>query len=381
MFRFNKGFNITIIVLSFVIVLATVVLIAVFPSKFELIFGTGTFLFVSLGMFVSLQSLDTATGARVDSEKSADATVASAESARKALQLALEEAIRAKERYRVENSSLLKLHKGQIHLPLIEPYNRYYASDTEDIYSRQNYDFIFLRNSGVGTASTIDLDVNFINAHEFDGFEFNSEEPIAIRLREGHVQVKNIKFPLYEITTSYVVTEGAPDKIKVNGIYFREELGRKTKRTLRRTFSVNWIKPKRIGSQEKSDEFPVRLPQSFCVLAQQFFLERKLVDNEEMWRTPNPRLRIRVTYTEEILEHMNDHEEARRVKEFEISCNDDVRFVSIEETERFGYIGISCDLNIQTIFDRPLAHLMAEELLEEEMTDGSTGPTGTWRSS
>lgn len=88
MFKFNKGFNITIIVLSFLIVSATAVLIAVFPIKFELIFGTGTFLFVSLGMFVSLQSLDTATGARADSEK----------------------------------SSLLKLHKDKMHIPLVVPF-------------------------------------------------------------------------------------------------------------------------------------------------------------------------------------------------------------------------------------------------------------------
>lgn len=58
MFRFNKGFNITIIVISILIITATAICIGVYPDKFELIFGTGTFVYVSLGMFVSLQSLD-----------------------------------------------------------------------------------------------------------------------------------------------------------------------------------------------------------------------------------------------------------------------------------------------------------------------------------
>ena len=99
-----------------------------------------------------------------------------------------------------------------------------------------------------------------------------------------------------------------------------------------------------------------------------------MIDEKE-WVTPNPRLRVRVTYTEDILEHMNDHAEARRVKEFEISCNEDVRVIRVKEETDFGPRFLLCDFNIQTMFDLPLSALLIEESPEEETIDGSTGPT------
>ncbi|MDW2886703.1 hypothetical protein [Exiguobacterium artemiae] len=373
MFRFNKGFNTTIIVLSILIVTATAVLIAVFPNKFELIFGTGTFIFVSLGMFVSLQSLDTATGARMDSEKSADATVASAESARQALKLAMEEAARTKERYRVENSSILKLHKGKMQIPLLFPFIQPNPFFNDDIYSKQNFDTIFLRNGGFGTATTIDVDVEFVNAHEFDGFKFDTHVD-----KDGNDRIKLAKklpwkYPQYRIETHHVVTEDSRGRIFVEYVYFSEEhekmMGKK------HTYTSNWIKSKRIGTQEKGDEFPIRLPIIYRMFAHHFFMERNMIRDDEEWITPNPRLRVRVIYTEDILEHMNDHEEARRVKEFEISCNDDVRIAGMKEETEYGRFFLSCDFNIQTIFDRPLSVVSAEESTEEETVGGSTGPT------
>lgn len=372
MFRFNKGFNITIIVLSLLIVTATVIFLAVFPDKFELIFGTGTFIFVSLGMFVSLQSLDTATGARSDSEKSADATVASADSANQALKLAMEEAVRAKERYRVENSSMLKLHKGKMHIPLMFPFIQPYYFFNDDIYSKQNFDTIFLRNGGVGTASTIDVEVEFHNDHEFNEFKFDTHID-----KDGNDRVRPAKrlpwkYPLYGIAAQHFVNEDSKSKIIVEYKYFSEEhekmLGKK------HTYTSKGIKSKRIGAQEKGDEFPIRLPIIYRMFAHHFFMERNMI-NEEEWVTPNPRLRVRVTYTEDVLEHMNDHEEARRVKEFEISCNDDVRIAGVNEETEFGRFFLSCDFNIQTIFDRPLSAVLAEESPGEETIDGSTGPT------
>lgn len=370
MFRFNKGFNITIIVLSILIVTSTAVLIGVFPDKFELVFGTGTFVFVSLGMFVSLQSLDTATGARSDSEKSANATVASAESANQALKLAMEEAARAKERYRVENSSMLKLHKGKMQIPLLFPFMQPYPFFDTDIYSKQNFDTIFLRNAGVGTATRIDLYVEFINTHEFDGFKFDTNID-----KNGIDRVKparsfSWKYPQYRVETQHIVAKDSSDKILVRYFYFSEE-HEKTLRN-RHTYTPRWIKSRRIGLQEKDDEFPVYIPIIYRMFAHHFFMERSMID-EEAWVTPNPRLRISVTYTEDILEHMNDHEEARRVKEFEITCNDDVRIVGGREETEFGRYFLACDFNIQTIFDRPLSTVLSEEATERETVDGSNG--------
>lgn len=96
-----------------------------------------------------------------------------------------------------------------------------------------------------------------------------------------------------------------------------------------------------------------------------------MVNNKDVWVTPNPRLRVSVTYTEEMLEHMNDREEARRLKVFEISCNDDVRVAMLEEETKFGRRFLKCNFSIQTMFDRPLSAIMAEEMIVQ-----STGQKG-----
>lgn len=372
MFRFNKGFNITIIVIAILIITATAICIGLYPDKFELIFGIGTFVYVSLGMFVSLQSLDTATGARSDSEKSAEATVASADSARKALQLAMEEAARAKERYRVENSSLLKLHKGKLHIPMEFPFTLPYGSYREDIYSNRNFDKIFLRNSGIGTASTIDLEVEFINDHEFNGFKFDTHIDKDGNDRAKSTKRINLGFPQYRIETQHFVNENLKEKIFVEYTYFSTEENKMVGDT--DTYPLYRTKSRRIGTQEKGDEIPIQLPRIYRHLAHHFFLERRMIVEEE-WITPNPRLRIRAIYTEDVLEHMNDHAEARRVKEFEISCNEDVRIISLKEDTEFGRHYLLCHFNIQTMFDRPLSALSIEETTEEETIDGSTGTT------
>lgn len=225
---------------------------------------------------------------------------------------------------------------------------------------KQKYGSIFLRNSGSGTASTIDVDVKFINAHEFHDFNFNTKDKeIDTPLSEFHWIV-----PEYVLQISRIVNEGSPDLIRMIGEDFLEK--QNPLRKVNTIFPINWNKNKRIGSQEKGDELLIHLPISYRTLAHQFFLERVMIRNEKAWITPNPRLRIRVTYTEEILEHMNDHEEARRLKEFEISCCDDVQVISAQEKSRFGSIFLLCDFNIQTIFDRPLHVAMPEELKGKE---------------
>lgn len=376
MFRFNKGFNITIIVISILIITATAICIGLYPDKFELIFGIGTFVYVSLGMFVSLQSLDTATGARSDSEKSAEATVVSADSARQALQLAMEEAARAKERYRIENSSLLKLHKGNMHIPMVFPFYHGPIFLNDENHPNRNFDTIFLRNGGVGSASTIDVEIEFINDHEFNEFKFDThidkDGNVRIKPARGKGKRSTLKDPQYKIKTQHFVNENLKDKIFVEYAYFSTKQNKMVGSS--HTYLSNGGKSKRIGTQEKGDESFIRLPNIYRQLAHHFFLEREMIGEEE-WITPNPRLRIRVTYTEDVLEHMNDHAEARRVKEFEISCNEDVRIISLKEDTKFGRHYLLCDFNIQTMFDRPLSALSIEESPEEETIDGSTGTT------
>lgn len=374
MFRFNKGFNITIIVISILIITATAICIGLYPDKFELIFGTGTFVYVSLGMFVSLQSLDTATGARSDSEKSAEATVVSADSARQALQLAMEEAARAKERYRIENSSLLKLHKGNMHIPVKSPFDLTNGYPNDDVYSNRNYDTIFLRNGGIGTASAIDVEVEFINDHEFNEFKFDTriDKDGNDRVEPGRVRRFLWKAPHYKFEAQHFVNENLKGRIHVKYSHFSSEQKKMVSDSVTYLSSVD--KSKRMGIQDKGDELPIRLPGIYSHLAHHFFMERKMLDEKE-WITPNPRLRIRVTYTEDVLEHMNDHAEARRVKEFEISCNEDVRVMKVKEETEFGRYFLVCDFNIQTMFDRRLSALSIEESPEEETVDGSTEST------
>lgn len=286
----------------------------------------------------------------------------------------MEEAVRAKERYRVENSSLLKLQKGKMHIPLNFPFYKRYAFSNYDIYSNRNFDTIFLRNSGIGTASTIDVEVKFINDHEFNEFKFDThvDKDGNDRVEPARVKRSTLEYPKYRLEPQYIVTNNARGKIRVNFAYFSTKHNKMVDGTL--TFLTNGLKPKRIGTQEKGDEFHILLPRIYRQLAHHFFLERNMIDEEE-WVTPNPRLRVRVTYTEDVLEHMNDLAEARRVKEFEISCNEDVRIISLKEDTEFGRHYLLCDFNIQTMFDRPLSALSIEESPEEETIDGSTGAT------
>lgn len=70
---------------------------------------------------------------------------------------------------------------------------------------------------------------------------------------------------------------------------------------------------------------------------------------------------------------MNNFEETRRVKEFEITCSDNVDFAReiLEENDsRVGPMVLRCNFNIQTIYDRKLYVALDEGLIEEETTDG-----------
>lgn len=75
---------------------------------------------------------------------------------------------------------------------------------------------------------------------------------------------------------------------------------------------------------------------------------------------------------------MNDFKEATRVKEFEITCSEIVDLIKTPEVGKpshYTRFTMVCNFNIQTIFDRSLSEIHAEEtLVEKYKTDRSTGP-------
>lgn len=383
--------TILLVVVLLMIVTSLSALLYRYPGNYELIFGAVGAIFGAIALYISAISLETTQKAQSDSRRSADATEKSTEIAQharedskmsasianEALQLALEEAKQQKERYRVENSSLIKLHKGEMYVPLTPPFAPQDAYFREDAYSKKDYGTFFLSNSRFGTASTIDLYLNFINAYEFDDFVFNTneiEEPES--LFDQH-QLHSGIFPQYKIGVTYFEDQGFPGKIYIGGEDLTLKPGEKG-RLVRRARKVATVKPRRVGTLTSNEVFLFDLPINYRTLAQQFFLERIMVRDEDAWITPNPRLRVRVEYTEEILEHMNDYEEARRVKEFEITCSDNVdlaREKSAKSGMRVGPIVLRCNFNTQVIYDRPLSAVIAEKSMEEDTNDGSAGRT------
>lgn len=358
----------------------------------------------AIALYISMRAADISEAAQKDSSRSADATVRSteiaqqargdsklsAEIARDALQLALQDSMQAKERFRSERGPLLNVHKSQMYIPLIEPFVPAKAFDADDNTSKWDYSTIFLSNEGAGAATTIDLSWNFVNAEEYDHFSFYTSEinrPTSLAKQFG---IGHGIFPAFSLLTMFVELAG------VRNLSIRGELGdvvredKKRGKVYNRTTPVQSDRPFRVGALKNGEQFTFDLPWVYRVLAQQFFLERLMVLSEEKqlnedsdadvekWKTPNPRLRIRIEYVDAVLEHLNDFNESSRVKEVEITCSDNLHLVNTPTEGRpdhYSNHAMSCHFNIQTIFDRPKSALSIEETTEEETVDGSTGTT------
>lgn len=346
--RFGGVFGIV----SFITILTFSVVAGLGMSDYKQIFDYATLIFVCATSIIGIISAMTAYDARKDSSNSAKSAEESLKVAKTALLLAIQESSIAKERYRIENGSLLKLHKNKFYLPLTTPLN--ICKYNSEPNSKWNYDTISLINNRAGTATTIKLDTNFVNAREFDQFNFDSNEFKYLKSRIS-------KIPPYKMSIKYVeLKEKNIDLLKCRGEYQDESFDLCK---ANRSSTVTSKKSLRFGTSRGGDSFHFRLPTAYLVLAHHFFIERHTVLQEEQWRTPNPRLRVRVEYIEEVLEHMNEFDEARRVKEFEITCSEDVHSVIASKENEPGkkQIVIRCNFNIETLYDRPFKN---RDLLE-----------------
>ncbi|WP_147269830.1 hypothetical protein [Exiguobacterium sp. RIT594] len=351
----------------------------------------------AIALYISMRAADISEAAQKDSSRSADATERSteiaqqaredsklsAEIARDALQLALQDSMYARERFRSERGPILNLQKSQMCIPLIIPFIPSNSIDPDDHTSKWDYSTIILSNEGVGIATTVDLSWDFSNAEEYDRFSFYTSEIIkpSYTLQELS-RVKDI-FPAYGLEVKFVELDG------IRSLAFQGtpgDVAREEKLMFKRTRHAQSDGLSRVGALKNGEQITFDLPWTYLALAQQFFLERLMVMSEEKqliegsdsdvekWKTPTPRLRIRIEYVDAILEHLNDFNGSSRVKEFEITCSDNVDLVYVGKEDRpdhYSELAMRCHFNIQTIFDRPLSTLSTGE----ETIDGSTKPT------
>ncbi|KNH32459.1 hypothetical protein [Exiguobacterium acetylicum] len=390
-----------LVIVIFAILTTAGVLLYRFPDKYEIIFATIGAIFGACSLYVSAISYEVARDAKEDSGRSADATVESTEIARKAredskissevaveaLQLARADQIHAWERFRSERGPLLNMHKQEMLIPLVAPFIPQGATIINDRESRWDYSSIILSNDGAGAATSIDLSWDFINAEEYGDFGFYTSEIQRTHYTLAQFASDGKLYPEYGLKLKYI-----DERFHIQGeLGNAVRDGRKRGRIHSRSRTKKSMDPMRVGTLKNQQVFFFDLPWHYRVLVQQFFLERVMVpsvdsqlndgiaEEAEGWKTPNPRLRIRIDYVDTVLDHMNDFKEAARVKEFEITCSENISLVRAPKEDRpedrTDY-AIRCYLNIQTIYDRPLSEIQAEETsIEEEETNGSTGPT------
>lgn len=372
----NKPFNVFIVVLSFIIIIATGILLYMFPSHFELIFGSGTILFVSVGIYVSLQSLSTAKSAREDSQRSAASAEESVVVARDALEIAKTEAEANILRYRVEKGSFLTLKKRDFYVPLFGPlsYNARFHK-TEDLNARHNPSSFLLVNKGMGTATNVTFSFQLLNARDYHNLKFESDEDADFStLNESFYNSHHRGFPKYSLTSKIIThNPSRQDGLLLmcidNHGKLAEELGPKEKRAIQRPVSTQSI---HVGYLDNEEDVWIQLPEIFRVLSHQFFLEQSML-KEEHWKTNNPELLVRVEYTEEVSEHMNRFDEARRVKEFRITCSNNITVVhEPADSPHFRTKKLLlCQYVIEALRDQPLTN--GETADTEVTTDGSVG--------
>ncbi|MGE6556200.1 hypothetical protein [Exiguobacterium artemiae] len=393
-----------LVIVIFAILTSAGVLLYRFPGSYEIIYGAVGAIFGACSLYVSAISYEVSQASQKDSGRSADATEESTEIARQAredskmsakvaleaLQLAREDQIHARERFRSERGPLLNVHKSEMYIPLTAPFVPQDAKDNNDRESKWDYSAIILSNDGAGAATSIDLSWDFINAEEYDGFGFYTSEIQRPYYTLRQFAFDGESFPKYGLELMFIRDDD------LERFHVRGELGnvvrddKKRGQVYRRLRTKKSMDPMRIGTLKNQQVSLFDLPWHYRVLVQQFFLERVMVpsvdsqlndgvaEEAEGWKTPNPRLRIRIEYVDTVLDHMNDFKEAARVKEFEITCSENISLVRAPREgrpeDRTDY-AIRCNFNIQTIYDRPLSVIQAEEAsIEGEETDGSTGP-------
>lgn len=337
--NFNTPSNVTIIVVGLIIIILTAVSLYMFPKNFEIIFGIGTILFVSLGIYVNLQALATAQSAQVDSNNSAKAAKESVDVAKDALKIAKNEAEANASRYQIEKGSFLTLKKKQFFVPLLvpDPQNTRF-DETESLDALHNPSAVFLVNNGIGTATNISYDFRLLNMHDYNNLKFESDDVVDPNaINKWFLRTYHRGFPKFTLSTKISLVKRidrygrrlTPTKsLRLISTADQGNLSEESNPRNKR-FTKSFIalpKPVQVGYLENKEGEWIRLPVIFRILSQQYFLEQKIL-KEEYRKTTKPELILSVYYTEEFLEHMNKLEKAKRVKRFLITCSTSIEIV------------------------------------------------------
>ncbi|OAN10152.1 hypothetical protein [Exiguobacterium undae] len=377
--NFNTPSNVTIIVFGIIIILSTASLLYVFPDKFEIIFGIGTVLFVSLGIFVNLKSLATAQSAREDSKSSAASAKDSVRVAENALEIAKSEADANAMRYRIEKGSFLALKKKEFLVPLFAPHSykaRFHT--TESLDALHNPGAMLLENKGMGTATNVSYSFHLLNADDYRNLKFESDNVADdSAINESFYHSYHRGFPKYTLYSKLYTDR----KNERTGLLltctedqgnFSEQTSPRNKKAFQRY--IESPEAIQIGYLDNKEGKWIHLPLSFRVLSHQYFLEQRIL-KEEFQKTASPQLLLRVYYTEEISEHMNQFEESRRVKEFLITSSNNIKVVPEPADTTHDRTGkmLLCQYVIKALGNEPLSSYESEQT--EVLTDGSTGPT------
>ncbi|WP_323679129.1 hypothetical protein [Exiguobacterium indicum] len=382
--NFDTASNATIILIGLAIIILTAVFLYMSPGNFEIIFGIGTVAFVSLGIFVNLQSLAIAQSAQENAQSSADSAQNSVDVAKDALKVASDEAEANAIRYRFEKGPFLTLKKKQFLVPLIAPYShKAQFDDTERLDAFHNPSALLLTNNGMGTASNISYSFSLLNSignlHDYDDLKFESDDVADENAINKSFYLSNHRgFPQYTLTTKLFrnTNSDRPGLLltcTTDQGNLSEEIHPRRKRSIQKPVTSD--EAIQIGYLDNKEGEWIHLPLLFRILSHQYFLERKIL-KEEHWKIKEPLLELRVDYTDEFSEHMNQFEEARRSKRFLIKCSNDIKVVSEPDDSQHERTGkmLLCRYVIESLDNIPLAS-RATEQTEEETVDESTGST------
>lgn len=349
-----------------------------FPSKSEIIYGGAGAAIAAIALYLSVHSLDVAESAQKDSSRSADAAKDSVKIAEDALGIAKSEADANALRYRIEKGSFLTLKKKEFLIPILIPYSSKARYDTtESLDAIHNPSAMLLENKGMGTATNISYSFHLLNAEDYRDLTFESYNVRkASSLNRRYYNFHSGRFPRYTLQTKlYSDTQERTGLL----LTFIDDHGRFSEQARpgnKIAFQRLIESPEaiQIGYLDHKEWEWIQLPRLFNALSHQYFLEQGTLQ-EEFHKTTIPRLLLRVYYSEEISEHMNQFEEAKRVKDFLItpSNNTKLTFPPADNPHDFTGSLLSCRYAIEALGDVPLSNDESEQT--EVSTDGSTGPT------
>lgn len=376
----KRTLQVFLVTVIFLILISTFVLLYRFPGSYEFIYGAAAAIFAAISVYISGLSYEVAKEAKKYSGASADAAKDTAKISEGALEIAKSEADANAIRYRIEKGSFLALKKKEFFVPLFAPYsNKARFHTTESLDALHNPSAMLLENKGTGTATNISYSFHLLNADDYHNLKFESDDVAdASAINESFYLSQHRGFPKYTLSsTLYTDRKNGRAGLLLTCTEdqgnFSEQSSPRNKKPLPGKYNES-LEPIQIGYLDNKEGEWIHLPSSFRVLSHQYFLEQKIL-KEEFWKTASPQLLLRVYYTEEISEHMNQFEEARRVKEFLITSSNNIKVMSEPADTTHDRTGkmLLCRYEIEALGDVPLSSRKSEQT--EVSTNGSTGPT------